>query len=288
MESAHEHDFHAFSENADARSGTRSPVGLGSRSSGEQAQVIRCPPAASTGAALSAVGDLHGDRRLSSLAPENQHPNHVSSNNFSNDPRFRSGGGSTINAIQNMQNMQAMIQQQQQQQQQHAAMAQGQDFNMSRQRQQMPIGSPPMHSDNSPQMSPDWNVQPSTLQQQQMIQQQVMQQQQHFPPQFIQTPPHNAMQPQAHLSNTDGQFHIPTSYQSSASTPSSTSSHATFHSSSPYHTQSSFKHDHDDAIEMMQVPLHQQPQTPRGLRQLTHSKHVLTIPRCAATTPLLS
>lgn len=206
-----------------------------------QAQGSRCPPAASA----LAAGDLQGERFLP-LAPENQHPNHVS--NFANDPRHRSGGNTT-NA---MQQLHAMMQQQQQQQ--HPGMHQGQDFNLTRQRQQIPVGSP---HDSSPQMSPaDWNM-PAQAQQQQQHQQMMQQQQQllqfqqQFPPHLIQTPPQNAMHPQPQVSDSEGQFRIPGSYTSS--TPSSTSSHATFPSSSPYHTQNSFKQDHDDTIELMQV-----------------------------------
>ena len=252
-----EHDIYALTESTDVHAQHAGPgaLGFGSRSNlrvgDSQGQGIRCPPAASSSALVA--GDLQSER-LRPLAPENQHPNHVSKS-YSTDPHFRTGDNS-INAMQNLQT--ALMQQQQQQQhfqqhQHHSGMRQSQDFNLARQRQQMPIGSPP-HDSSPPQMSPDWNLPAPTQQQQQhmMQQQQQQQQPQQFPPHFIQTPPHNAMQPQAQISNTEGQFQIPATYQSSTPS-SSTSSHATYQSSSPYHTHNAFKQDYDDAIELMQV-----------------------------------
>ena len=178
----------------------------------EQAHTNRlgaCPAPASTG----------GTERASTLAPENQHPNHPAGHS-------RAGGMSS-----SMQSMQPGMLQQQMQHNNQDLQPHMQQHRPMMQRQQMPIGSPPnvQSGEPSPHMSPNRNMG-------------------QLPPRLNQTPPNHAMQPQ--FSNVD-QFHIPPSHHSSTS-PSPSSSPANFPPSSPYH-QRDFKQDHDETLAMFQV-----------------------------------
>jgi hypothetical protein len=223
-----------------------------------QRQGMRCPPSSSSGS-TTVVGSAEDVARP--LAPENQHPNHLSNDRW-NDPRLRMSGNS-------MRNMQP-IQQQQQMQEMEFQAAIAQQHKSAMQHAQMPMVSPTnlQSEDASPRMSPDRLS---------------LSKQHHHPnqppPNFIQTPPIHAMQP--HFSNMEGSFHIPASHQSSTSpSPSSSSSIP----ASPYR-QSGLKQERgyppedQDLIELLHV-------SPTTLIRQPHA-HTLTTHTHTHTVRLL-
>jgi hypothetical protein len=193
---------------------------------------VRCPAEA---AALGGEAEV----RFRSLAPENQHPNHLSQGLLSQQ-RARALGNA-MNGVQNTMMQQQHGMQHNMMQQQHG-MPHNVDFppglrqqqhRPMPQRQQLRMDAHPSFQGNdaSPHMPHDRNV--------------LLHQQLGMP---------TNQQAQQQFSGADGEFLIPASHQSSASPSPSASSPSTFAPLSPgFHQENKLQHQHEETRDMLQV-----------------------------------